>query len=69
MRNAENLISTSVDDAKISLEHEAANDPIQCLHIIASAIHTLNARGLEKKTLRKTLVSAGRKALKKLEES
>ena len=67
--NAESLISTSVDDAKISLEHQVNNDPIQCLHTVAHAIHILNARGVEKRTLRKALVSAGRKALKILEES
>lgn len=67
--NAESLIATSVDDAKISLEHQVNSDPIQCLITVADAIHILNTRGVEKKTLRKALVSAGRKALKILEES
>ena len=69
MRNPESLISTSVDDAKISLEREVESNPARCLEIIADTLHLMNAKGLEKKALRKALVSAGRKALKKLEES
>ena len=65
--NAQNLISTSVDDAKIYLEHIANDDPIRCLYEVATATDLLNARGAEKKTLRKALVSSGRKALKNLE--
>ena len=67
--NVESLISTSADDAAIALARTLDNDPIQCLRLVADAVQTLNQRGIEKKTLRKALVSAGRKALKALEES
>lgn len=62
------LLNTSAQDASVTLNVLAGDDPAQALEICAAALVRLNATHADKTSHRKAFATAARKALKQLEK-
>lgn len=63
----DNVVSTSVYDAEISLMHQAEDNPLETLKLVHETFALLECLNDSKRSLRRVLAKAGRKALKQLE--